>query len=78
MIDDKSCLYLFWPPNIGLKKVRAAMYIGDVYSGMHEDVYSGMHEDVYSGMHEDVYSGMHEKVIRQVGWVVNPTNPQAV
>jgi hypothetical protein len=62
MIDDKSCLYLFWPPNIGLKKVRAAMYIGDVYSGMHEDV----------------YSGMHEKVIRQVGWVVNPTNPQAV
>ncbi len=54
------------------------MYIGDVYSGMHEDVYSGMHEDVYSGMHEDVYSGMHEKVIRQVGWVVNPTNPQAV
>jgi hypothetical protein len=70
MIDDKSCLYLFWPPNIGLKKVRAAMYIGDVYSGMHEDV--------YSGMHEDVYSGMHEKVIRQVGWVVNPTNPQAV
>jgi hypothetical protein len=50
----------------------------DVYSGMHEDVYSGMHEDVYSGMHEDVYSGMHEKVIRQVGWVVNPTNPQAV
>ena len=78
MIDDKSCLYLFWPPNIGLKKVRAAMYIGDVYSGMHEDVYSGMHEDVYSGMHEDVYSGMHEKVIRQVGWVVNSTNPQAV
>ena len=70
MIDDKSCLYLFWPPNIGLKKVRAAMYIGDVYSGMHEDV--------YSGMHEEVYSGMHEKVIRQVGWVVNPTNPQAV
>ena len=54
------------------------MYIGDVYSGMHEDVYSGMHEDVYSGMHEDVYSGMHEKVIRQAGWVVNPTNPQAV
>jgi hypothetical protein len=74
MIDDKSCLYLFWPPNIGLKKVRAAMYIGDVYS----DVYSGMHEDVYSGMHEDVYSGMHEKVTQRVGWVENPTSPQAV
>ena len=24
------------------------------------------------------YSGMHKKVIRQAGWVANPTNPQAV